>query len=183
MRQTARLVTIGNYKDGYVNILGNRYPATLQSRVEEMVNSGELDLSEEQPLILVPNTLHPSVFGYEDEQQPYLDFLIIGVPVNQNIDREDLDIVKITGKVIYENINHNFVLVKLQKGRQDQKIKLVGKLNKSLTTDTNGNVRGTAVDTYYNIEAIVYGKQLIISNSWRIMRQPSVVNYPKVKVA
>ncbi|GAA6622809.1 hypothetical protein [Scytonema sp. NUACC26] len=179
MRQTARLITTGTYSNGRVNVCGSSYPATLTLKVEELVRSGELNLSEKRPLILVPNTLHPSVFNYQDEQEPHLDFTIIGTPVNQDINELDMDIVKVCGKVIYENRNHGFILVKLQKGRNDQKIKLVGHLNNSATIDDYGNARGTAVDKYYRIEAEIYNKQLVIVDSYRIRENAQVLQFPQ----
>lgn len=178
MRQTARLITTGTFEEGQVNILGSSYPATFDRKHQELYDNGELDLSVEKLLILVPNTLHSSVFNHQDEQDSYLDFTIIGSPINQDINDLDLDIVKITGKVIYENVKHGFVLVKIQKGSNEQKIKLVGRLNQSATQDDYGNVRGTAVDKFYKIEAVVRGKQLVICDSWRIRPEAQVIQFP-----
>lgn len=182
MKQTARLVTKGSYVDGKVNILGGSYPATLSYKVQALVDSGELDLSEEDtPLILVPNTLNSNdnndYYEYEGEQPPYLDFIVIGVVVDQYEEDIDWDVVKITGKVIYENINHQFVLVKMTKGKNDQKIKLVGQLKNSKYEDSYGNLRGNAVDRFYDIECAVQGKRLVITNSWRLHKQPQVVEF------
>lgn len=173
MRQTARLITVGTFQNNTVSILGKVYPATLQARVQDLVDNDGLDLTVPKTLILVPNTLSPTDKGnYTAEQPPYLDFTVIGVPVNQYIVIEDLDIVRITGKVFYENLNYNFILVKLEHGRNDQKIKLIGTLNDSLFVDADGNERGSAKDKYFNIEVKVVGNQLEISDSWRIIEQP-----------
>lgn len=181
MRQTARLITTGTFQNNTVNILGRNYPATLQARVQNLVDNEGLDLSAPKTLILVPNTKSPNDKGnYEQEQPAYLDFTVIGVPVNQNINEDDLDIVRITGKVFYENLNYGFILVKLEHGRNDQKIKLIGTLNDSLYIDADGFERGSAKDKYYNIEAVVVGNQLKIVDSWRVLEQP--VLKPKANV-
>lgn len=173
MRQTARLITTGTFQNDTVSILGKTYPATLQARVQDLVDNEGLDLSVPKTLILVPNTLSPTDKGnYTAEQPPYLDFTVIGVPVNQYINEDDLDIVRITGKVFYENLNYNFILVKLEHGRNDQKIKLVGTLEDSLFVDADGVTRGSAKDKYFNIEAEVVGNQLKIVDSWRVIEQP-----------
>jgi hypothetical protein len=180
-KQMARLVTKGTFSNNVVNILGSSYPATLSYKVQRLVDDGEIDLSKESALVLVPNTLNPNdsndYYEYEGEQPPYLDFIVIGVVVYQNPDDIEWDVVRISGKVIYENINHQFVLVKMQKGRHNQKIKLVGTLAGSEYEDRYGNIRGDAVDKFYDIEAVVQGKRLVIVNSWMQKRQPQVVEY------
>lgn len=180
-KQTARLVTKGTFSNGTVNILGSSYPATLSYKVQRLIDDGEVDLTQESALVLVPNTLIPNdendYYEYEGEQPPYLDFIVIGVVVDQNPEDIEWDVVRISGKVIYENINHQFVLVKMQKGRNNQKIKLVGTLAGSEYEDRYGNLRGDAVDKFYDIEAVVQGKRLIITNSRMQKRQPQVVEY------
>jgi hypothetical protein len=139
------------------------YDAKLNSRILEVVNNENLDLSIERTYICVPHTLPENKqYSNEDrEQEPYLRFTIIGIVVNQP--NASKNIVNITGKVIYENVNHKFVLVKIQRGGNYEIIKLKG-----IIEDTIKNNRGGAVDKMFDILAVIENKSLIIEDAWYI---------------
>lgn len=178
IRQTARLLTTGTYDavNGTVDIEEGVYPASLTNTVQELVVNEGLDLTEPRTLILVPNTLNPDEIESpkpHKEQEEYLSFTVIGVPVNQHISDDDYGYVQVTGKVMFESLAHNFVLVKMQHGRADQKIKLHGKLHDSVVIDPEtGKERGTAKEKLYWIEAIVQGDRLVIMDSEKIVQKP-----------
>lgn len=177
IRQTARLLTTGTYDavNGTVDIEEGVYPASLTNTVQELVVNEGLDLTEPRTLILVPNTLNPDEIEspkLHKEQEEYISFTVIGVPVNQHISDDDYGYVQVTGKVMFESLAHNFVLVKMQHGRADQKIKLHGKLHDSVVIDADGKERGTAKEKLYWIEAIVQGDRLVILDSEKIVQKP-----------
>jgi hypothetical protein len=66
----------------------------------------------------------------------------------------ELDVVNIIGRVIFENLNHNYLIVRLQYGRNYQTIKLNGRVSD-----------GNAVLKLYDINATVNGKRLEIIDS------------------
>lgn len=170
IKQTARVLSQGSIVNNKLTIDSGTYPVKLTYKVKEAVDNGELDLSDDHLFILVPYTLNPDS---NKENEPYLEFLVIGVVRNQENVIED--VVNITGKVIYENINYNYILVKLETTKRnlnDQKLKLYGVLEDSVRSG-----KGTAVDNLYDIQCTIDGNQLVITDSYRIKEQR--VSYAK----
>lgn len=152
MKQKARVITTASYCNGTLTAFSDTYPATLSQEVQYLVDNGELDLTQNNELILVPNTNDVTIYNQSDKQTPYLSFTIIGRVIDQpNV---ELDVVDIIGKVVFESLNHNYIIVRLQYGRNYQTIKLNGRVSD-----------GDAVLKLFNIKAIINGKQLDIINS------------------
>jgi hypothetical protein len=152
MKQKARVITTATYCNGTLTAFGSTYPCTLSQEVQYLVDNDELDLAESNELILVPNTNNVAIYNQSDTQTPYLSFTIIGRVIDQpNV---ELDVVNIIGRVIFENLNHNYLIVRLQYGRNYQTIKLNGRVSD-----------GNAVLKLYDINATVNGKQLEIIDS------------------
>ena len=61
------------------------------------------------------------------------------------------------GKVIYENIQHRFILVKIKRGDKYEILKLNGTLDESIKQG-----KGSAVESRYEIKATIKGNSLII---------------------
>jgi hypothetical protein len=135
MKQKARVITTATYCNGTLTAFGSTYPCTLSQEVQYLVDNDELDLAESNELILVPNTNNVAIYNQSDTQTPYLSFTIIG-------------------RVIFENLNHNYLIVRLQYGRNYQTIKLNGRVSD-----------GNAVLKLYDINATVNGKRLEIIDS------------------
>ncbi len=178
MKSMARVLLNGTYKAGQVKVLNSEYDATLTNKVLDLIEKEELDLSKTKTLILVPHTLPATKeknYRSDEEQEPYLRFTIIGV-VKDQPDAE-LGVVNIIGKVIYENVQHEFVLVKIQRGHNYEIIKINGVLDESLT-----NGKGSAVERLYNITAEIVKNSLYIVDSYQINRgatyNNNVVQFP-----
>jgi len=180
------MISYGKYENGQLEILNQVYPAKLVPKVQYLVDSGSINLTEqEQPLILVPNTKNPhdttDYRGLKGDQESYLEWTIIGIPLNQEINQDELDIVQITCKVIKEVVRFNFLLVKLEHRRNQQILKLHGRLEDSIEIDDYGNLRGTAVDKYFDIDADVIGNELHIIGSWKCEEEPVIKVNNEVK--
>jgi hypothetical protein len=173
VKQTARLITTASFQNNEVTVFGKTYPCFLSNHIQHLHATKSIDLAKDQLMILVPNTL-----GNKEDQEPYLGWTIIGIPKDQEINPDDIDIVRIFGKVINENVRYNFILVKLQKGRNDQKLKLNGVLDGSIQFDSWGRKRGSAVDRYFEIVADVVDNELVIVSSKESVREYSTIPVP-----
>jgi hypothetical protein len=173
MKSLARVLETGTYNNGTLNILGQAYEAKLTFPLEELVKNKGLDLTIPKTFILVPHTLpEDKVFvKNNDEQKPYLRFTIIGIVKDQQV--EEKGIVNIVGKVIYENIQHEFVLVKIIRDCNYEILKLNGLLDESINQG-----RGSAVESMYNIKAVIDDNSLCIVNSTKIQTN-NVISFPR----
>lgn len=163
MKQTARVVVNGKVSNNNskVTIDDETYDLDLSNHVENLISTEQLNLENEEYLILVPHTISKEKDTIlndlkDKEQKPYLRFTLIGVPKNQ--DTLLLDEVNIKGKCIYENVNHEFVLIKIEfSANQYDIIKLNGILQ-----DTYYNGKGNAREKLFIIKAYIVGKSLYI---------------------
>ena len=176
MKMFARTVLNSSYADGVLIYKNKQYDASLTIGVENLVNSGKVDLQQLNNLILVPHTLPEDNDNIvknknSEEQTPYLRFTVIGVEKNQpNL---VLDEVNILGKVIYENIQHSFILVKIKRGDKYEILKLNGTLDESIKQG-----KGSAVESRYEIKALIKGNSLIIVSSKCVEMPNNLLHFP-----
>lgn len=162
MKTTARVIISSTFDGNHITYNDTEYPTNATEQIKELIDLKKIDLSEENKLVLVPHTLpHKDKEEYvntNEEQQAYLGFTIIGVIKNQPDVEEN--IVNIKGKIIYENLTHEFVLVKIEREDSYEMIKLNGVLNDSVKES-----KGSAVEKYYEIKASILGRSLFIEDS------------------
>jgi hypothetical protein len=176
MKMFARTVLNSSYENGVLTYNNKQYDASLTIGVENLVNSCKVDLAKLNNLILVPHTLPENNDNIikdknSEEQTPYLRFTVIGVEKNQpNL---VLDEVNILGKVIYENIQHRFILVKIKRGDKYEILKLNGTLDESIKQG-----KGSAVESRYEIKAIIKGNSLIIISSKCVEITNNIIQFP-----
>lgn len=188
----ARVIIEGTYKDGVLHYNNQNYDAKLTKHVESLVDSGKIDLSKINNLIVVPHTAPEDKeetiqINGNKEQLPYLRFSIIGIEKNQP--DVEFDKVNILGRVIYENVQYEFILVKIKHNNYNYEII---KLN-GLLEDTLDKGKGNAVDKLYKITASIEDKSLYIEDSKCILNNKinasklvyisDYVNYKNKKVA
>lgn len=137
------------------------YTARLSNTVVGMVRRHEVNLRYPTYVFAIPFTRSSGTTADNpNEQEPLLWFNIIGVNKNQILNNEN-GLVRITAKVIYESVRHQFILVKVfNENNGYDIIKLNGILADSVVYDM-----GTAVGCFYYIVARVVDQELRIEES------------------
>lgn len=170
----ARVLLNSTYENNRLYYKDEIYDASLNNHTQNLVDSGKVDLTKVNKLILVPHTKPEDknnnlLIENTEEQLPYLRFTVIGIERNKS--DFPTDVVNIVGKVIYENLKFNYVLIKIERQNSNYEIlKLNGKLH-----DTIVNGKGYAVEKMYDIQAKIESNKLFIEDAYCISRQHNKV--------
>lgn len=143
---------VGTYNESVLNIETLQAKQTYLAKLHPNFSViPSINLSIPQSFTVIPHT---------HKVKPYLSFTITGTNLNSELTNGNF--IKAVGKVVYENIRHKFILVKVSRRIDDEIVSKILKFDGVLGSNKD------AVETLWEITANCEGHKLVIQNASRV---------------